>query len=93
MCEIPPRGSAPDPHEALGLALKTLSLCYQDLSQERKSGARLRPTRTAAQVFLRTVSDNLGIWPAKISGIERGLDHKKESVATYRSRLKEHLVA
>ena len=34
VCEVPPRGSTPDPHEATGPALKTLSRRYQELSEE-----------------------------------------------------------
>ena len=56
-------------------------------------GPRLRTTRTSAHVSLQTVSDDLGVWPTKISRIERGLDHDEEFVAIYQAWLSEHLAA
>ncbi len=56
-------------------------------------GPQLRTTRTSAHVSLQTVSDDLGVWPTKISRIERGLDHDEEFVAIYQAWLSEHLAA
>ena len=56
-------------------------------------GAQLRSTRTAAHVSLQTVSDDLGVWPTKISRIERGLEHDEEFVVLYQAWLNEHLAA
>ena len=56
-------------------------------------GPQLRTTRTSARISLQTVSDGLGVWPTKISRIERGLEHDEEFVAIYQAWLSEHLAA
>jgi len=56
-------------------------------------GPQLRATRTSAHVSLQTVSDDLGVWPTKISRIERGLEHDHEFVAIYQASLNEHAAA
>jgi transposase len=56
-------------------------------------GPQLRSTRASANISLQTVSDDLGVWPTKISRIERGLDHDAEFVAIYQTWLSEHLAA
>ena len=56
-------------------------------------GPQLRTTRTSAHISLQTVSDGLGVWPTKISRIERGLEHDEEFVAIYQAWLSEHLAA
>jgi hypothetical protein len=56
-------------------------------------GPQLRTTRMSAHISLQTVSDDLGVWPTKISRIERGLDHDAEFVAIYQAWLSEHLAA
>ncbi len=56
-------------------------------------GPQLRTTRTSARISLQTVSDGLGVWPTKISRIERGLEHDEEFVAVYQAWLSEHLAA
>jgi hypothetical protein len=42
---------------------------------------------------LQTVSNDLGVWPIKISRIERGLEHDGEFVAIYQTWLSEHSAA
>jgi transposase len=54
-------------------------------------GPHLRTTRTSARISLQTVSDDLGVWPTKISRIERGLEHGDEFIAIYQAWLTEHL--
>ena len=56
-------------------------------------GPQLRSTRKSAHISLQTVSDDLGVWPTKISRIERGLDHDDEFVAIYQTWLNEHRAA
>jgi len=56
-------------------------------------GPQLRTTRTSAHISLQTVSDDLGVWPTKISRIERGLDHDDEFVAIYQAWLNERMAA
>jgi transposase len=56
-------------------------------------GPQLRTTRTSAHISLRTVSDDLGVWPTKISRIERGLEHDPEFVAIYQAWLSAHPAA
>lgn len=56
-------------------------------------GPHLRTTRTSAHISLQTVSDDLGVWPTKISRIERGLAHDDEFVAIYQAWLSVHLAA
>lgn len=56
-------------------------------------GPDLRSARKSAHISLQTVSDDLGVWPTKISRIERGLDHDDEFVAIYQAWLNEHLAA
>ena len=56
-------------------------------------GPQLRTTRTSARISLQTVSDDLDVWPTKISRIERGLEHAEEFVAVYQASLSEHLAA
>ncbi len=58
-----------------------------------EDGPELRTTRTSARISLQTVSDDLGVWPTKISRIERGLDHDREFVALYRAWLNERMAA
>ena len=56
-------------------------------------GPQLRMARKSALISLQTVSDDLGVWPTKISRIERGLNHDDEFVAIYQAWLREHLAA
>jgi transposase len=56
-------------------------------------GAQLRATRKSAHVSLQTVSDDLGVWPTKISRIERGLQQDDEFVAIYQAWLTENTAA
>lgn len=56
-------------------------------------GPELRSARKSAHISLQTVSDDLGVWPTKISRIERGLDHDGEFVAIYQAWLNQHLAA
>jgi len=56
-------------------------------------GPLLRRRRTSAHISLQTVSDHLGVWPTKISRIERGLAHDDEFVATYQAWLNERMAA
>ena len=56
-------------------------------------GPQLRTTRTSAHISLQTVSDDLAVWPTKISRIERGLEHDEEFVAIYQAWLNKHLAA
>ncbi len=56
-------------------------------------GPQLRTTRTSAHISLQTVSDDLSVWPTKISRIERGLDHDNEFVAIYQAWLNERMAA
>jgi transposase len=56
-------------------------------------GAQLRATRKSAHVSLQTVSDDLGVWPTKISRIERGLQQDDEFVAIYQAWLTDHTAA
>jgi transposase len=50
-------------------------------------GPQLRATRTSAHISLQAVSDDLGVWPTKISRIERGLEHDPEFVERYEAWL------
>ncbi len=56
-------------------------------------GPELRSARKSANISLQTVSDDLGVWPTKVSRIERGLDHDDEFIAIYQVWLNEHLAA
>jgi transposase len=56
-------------------------------------GPELRLARKSAHISLQTVSNDLGVWPIKVSRIERGLDHDEKFVATYQAWLSEHLAA
>ncbi len=56
-------------------------------------GPQLRTTRTSAYISLQTVSNDLGVWPTKISRIERGLEHDEKFLAIYQAWLSEHLAA
>jgi len=56
-------------------------------------GPRLRTMRTSAHISLQTVSDDLGVWPTKISRIERGLEHNEEFVTIYQAWLNQHRAA
>ncbi|HEY5110892.1 MAG TPA: transposase, partial [Acidimicrobiales bacterium] len=50
-------------------------------------GPHLRTTRTSARISLQTVSDDLGVWPTKVSRIERGLEHDPEFAERYEAWL------
>ena len=56
-------------------------------------GAQLRARRELAHVSLQTVSDHFGVWPTKVSRIERGLQQDDEFVELYRTWLDEHAAA
>lgn len=47
----------------------------------------LRPARLAAGVSLQTVADHFGVWPARISELERGLKRDDELEQRYRTWL------
>ena len=59
----------------------------------KEVGPELRTTRTSAHISLQTVSDDLGVWPTKISRIERGLEHDGAFVLVYQAWLNEHVAA
>jgi transposase len=50
-------------------------------------GPELRTTRMVAHISLQAVSDDLGVWPTKVSRIERGLEHDPEFVERYQAWL------
>ena len=56
-------------------------------------GPQLRTTRTSAKISLRTVSDDLGVWPTKVSRVERELDHDPEFIESYRTWLSQRMAA
>jgi transposase len=56
-------------------------------------GPLLRSARTSAHISLQTVSEDLGVWPIKVSRIERGLDHDHEFVVTYQAWLNQRVAA
>lgn len=47
----------------------------------------LRPARLAAGLTLQTVADHFGVWPARISEIERGVTRDDELERRYRDWL------
>ena len=57
------------------------------------AGPTLRATRTRVGISLQTVSDDLQVWPTKVSRIERGLDHDSAFIERYRAWLSEHIAA
>ena len=50
-------------------------------------GPQLRAARKAAHVTLQVVSDDLHVWPTKVSRIERGLDHDSDFIERYQEWL------
>jgi transposase len=50
-------------------------------------GPQLRATRKSAHLSLQAVSDDLGVWPTKVSRIERGLEHDPDFVERYEAWL------
>ena len=56
-------------------------------------GPQLRSTRTAAQISLQAVSDNLQVTLSKVSRIERGLQHDPEFVERYEAWLTNQIAA
>ncbi len=57
------------------------------------AGPTLRATRTRVGISLQTVSDDLQVWPTKVSRVERGLDHDPAFIERYRTWLSEHIAA
>lgn len=56
-------------------------------------GPGLRNTRISAHISLQSISNELGVYPTKISRIERGVDHDKKFIAIYQAWLNEHIAA
>lgn len=50
--------------------------------------ADLRPTRQAKNITITTAANHLGVWPALISGLERGTRRNDDLANTYRDWLK-----
>ena len=50
--------------------------------------ADLRPTRQAKNITITTAANHFGVWPALISGIERGTRRNDELADAYRHWLK-----
>ncbi len=56
-------------------------------------GPHLRNARQCAHISLQMVSDDLQVWPIKVSRIQRGLDHDHEFVERYQEWLAERTAA
>src|SRR5665213_582911 len=56
-------------------------------------GSTLRADRNAAKISLTTASTELGIYPLRISRIERGLDHDREFAEQYQAWLVQKIAA